>query len=58
VVQSESVAEALPSRFVLPRIRFIPGSLTYSVPLFLNRRCGRTPAQVLAALHFFRIWTY
>jgi hypothetical protein len=26
-------------RFVLPSIRFIPDSLTYSVPLFLKRQC-------------------
>jgi hypothetical protein len=29
-------------RFVLPFIHFIPGLLTYSVPLFLKRRCDRT----------------
>ena len=29
-------------RYVLPRIHFIPESLTYSVPLFLNRQCDRT----------------
>ena len=29
-------------RFVLPFIRFIPDSLTYSVPLFLKRQCDRT----------------
>jgi hypothetical protein len=33
--------------FAAPRIRFIPDSLTYSVPLFLKRQCDRTPrAQV------------
>ena len=31
------------SRFVLSFIHFIPGSLTYSVPLFLKRQCDRTP---------------
>jgi hypothetical protein len=30
-------------RFALPPIYFIPASLTYSVPLFLKRQCGRTP---------------
>ena len=30
-------------RVVLPLIRFISDSLTYSVPLFLKRRCDRTP---------------
>jgi hypothetical protein len=29
-------------RFVLPRIHFIPESLTYSVPLSLKRQCDRT----------------
>jgi hypothetical protein len=29
-------------RFVLPLIHVIPQSLTYSVPLFLKRRCDRT----------------
>ena len=29
-------------RFVLPLVRFIPDSLTYSVPLFLKRQCDRT----------------
>jgi hypothetical protein len=29
-------------RFVLPLIRFIPESLTYSAPLFLKRHCDRT----------------
>ena len=29
-------------RFVRPRIRFIPYSLRYSVPLFLKRQCDRT----------------
>ena len=29
-------------RVVPPRIHFIPDSLTYSVPLFLNRQCDRT----------------
>ena len=28
-------------RFAPPLIRFIPDSLTYSVPLFLNRQCDR-----------------
>jgi hypothetical protein len=28
-------------RFVLPLIHFIPESLTYAVPLFLRRQCGR-----------------
>jgi ATP-dependent RNA helicase DDX5/DBP2 len=40
-------------RFVPPLIRFIPDSLTNSVPLFLKRQCDRTPPQVrqlLAAL--------
>ena len=30
------------SRFVLPLINFIPDSLTYSVPLYLERHCDRT----------------
>jgi hypothetical protein len=30
------------TRFVLPLIRFLPSSLTYSVPLFLKRQCDRT----------------
>ena len=30
-------------RFVPPLTHFIPDELTYSVPLFLNRQCGRTP---------------
>ena len=29
-------------RFTPPPIHFIPDSLTYSVPLFLNRQCDRT----------------
>jgi len=29
-------------RFVPPLIHFIPDALTYSVPLFLKRRCDRT----------------
>jgi hypothetical protein len=29
-------------RYVAPLIRFIPDSLTYSVPLFLKRQCDRT----------------
>jgi hypothetical protein len=29
-------------RFALPLIHFIPDSLTYSVPLFLERQCDRT----------------
>jgi hypothetical protein len=29
-------------RFVLSFIRFIPYSLTYSIPLFLKRQCNRT----------------
>jgi hypothetical protein len=32
-------------RFALPLIHFIPGSLTYSVPLFLKRQCDRTPGK-------------
>jgi hypothetical protein len=31
-------------RVVLPLIHFLPDSLTYSVPLFLKRQCGRTQA--------------
>ena len=34
-------------RFVPPFIRFIPDSLTYSVPLFLKQRCRRTPGLYL-----------
>jgi hypothetical protein len=30
-------------RVVPPLIHFTPDSLTYLVPLFLKRRCGRTP---------------
>jgi hypothetical protein len=30
-------------RFVLPRIHFIPDSLTYSAPPYLRRQCDRTP---------------
>jgi hypothetical protein len=29
-------------RLVLPLIHVVPGSLTYSVPLFLRRQCNRT----------------
>jgi hypothetical protein len=29
-------------RLVLPLICVVPGSLTYSVPLFLRRQCNRT----------------
>ena len=32
-------------RFVLPVTHFIPDSLTYSVPIFLKRRCDRTLGQ-------------
>ena len=32
-------------RFAPPPIHFIPDPLTYSVPLFLKRQCGRTPDQ-------------
>ena len=35
-------ARRLQRRFVLPLIHFIPDSLTYSVPLFVKRRCDRT----------------
>ena len=35
-------------RFVLLRIHFIPGLLTYSVPLFLRRQCDRTPGSRIA----------
>ena len=35
-------------RFVLPLTRFTLDSLTYSVPLFLKRRCGRAPGDPLA----------
>jgi hypothetical protein len=42
-------------RFVRPLIRFIPDSLTYSVPLVLKRQCDRTlglrRGHALAQLH-------
>jgi len=37
-------------RFVRPFIRFIPDSLTYSVPLFLKRQCDRTLGPLPRAL--------
>ena len=53
-------------RFVLPLIHFIPGSLTYSVPLFLKRQCDRTlgahpDVQTLegqTCLHFAALWQH
>jgi hypothetical protein len=38
-------------RFAVPLTHFIPYSLTYSVPLLLKRRCGRTPGGCRAGGH-------
>jgi hypothetical protein len=43
-------------RFVPPLVHFIPDSLTYSAPLCLRRRCGRTPRSRACSARSARRW--